>query len=83
MPKEDHIPLSPEVGKIWSKIPNDMKVVMLRSRTLNFNEGVNKHGKDGCQTVKPLSLPPRKFTKAHVHELPTGLIKKTSLSEKN
>ena len=37
MPKEDLSSLGPEVRQIWSKIPNDTKAVMLRSRTGNLN----------------------------------------------
>ena len=81
--KEDYSYLSPEVRKNWSKIPNDMKVVMLRSRTGNRNEGVNKNGKDGYATVKTSSLPPRKFTKDNLHELLAELISETSLFEQN
>ena len=46
MPKEDFIALSPEVRKILSKIPNDVKVDMLRSRTVNSNDGFNNHSKN-------------------------------------
>ena len=82
-PKEDCRSLSPEARKMLSKIPNEIKVVILRSRTGNINEGVNKHGKDGCTTVKKSSFPPRKFTKANLHELLDELISETSLSEQN
>ena len=46
MPKEDFSTLSPEVRQIWCKIPNDIKVVTLRSRTVNSNDGVNNHSKN-------------------------------------
>ena len=48
MPKEDSSALSPEVRQIWSKIPNDMKAVMFRSRTGNCNDGANNHNKNVC-----------------------------------
>ena len=35
------------------------------------------------KTVKPPSRPPRKFTKAYLHELLTELISESSMSEKN
>ena len=60
-----------------------MKAVMLRSRTRNRNEIVNKHSKDAYKTVKPLSFPPRTFTKANLNELFSELISENSLSEKN
>ena len=44
-PKEYFSALSSEVRQICSKIPNDMKAVMLRSRTGNSNECVNNHSK--------------------------------------
>ena len=44
-PKKDFSSLSPEVRKIWSKITYDMKAVMLRSRSGNCNEWLNKHSK--------------------------------------
>ena len=83
IPKEDYRSLSPEVRQIRSKILNDMKVVILRSRTGNRNAGVNNHSKDGYKTVKPPSFPPRKSTKANLYELLAELISETSLSEKN
>ena len=46
MSKEDFSTLRPEVRKFWSKIPNDMKAVILRSRTVNINEGVGNHSKN-------------------------------------
>ena len=46
MPKEEFSDLSPEVNKIWCKIPNDMKAVMSLSRTVNSSEGVNSHSKN-------------------------------------
>ena len=45
MLKEDFSALSPEVRQIWSKIPNDMKAVIFRSRTVNSNDCVNNHSK--------------------------------------
>ena len=45
MHKEDFSALSPEVRKIWSKIPNEMKAVTLRNRNRNSNDGVNNHSK--------------------------------------
>ena len=71
MPKEYFSALSPEVRRNWSKIPNDMKVFMLRSRIVNVNEGVNNHNANVYETVKPPSYSPRKFTKAYLHELIT------------
>ena len=76
IPKEYFSTLSPEARKIWSNIPNDMKVVMLRIRTVNSNEVVDSHS-------KPTSYPPRKFTTAHLHEILTELISESSSSEKN
>ena len=69
IPKEDFSALNTEVRQIWSKIPNDMKAVMLRSRTANSNYGVNDHSKNSYKTVKPPYYPPRKFTTAHLHAL--------------
>ena len=83
MPREDCISLSPEVGEIWIKILNCMKAFILRSRTVNSNDGVNNHIKNAYKTVKPPSYRPRKFNKAHLHELLTKLISKFSLSEQN
>ena len=60
-----------------------MKVVAFRSRTGNRNEVANKHNKDGYKTLKPPSVPSMNFTKAHLHELLTGIILETSLSEQN
>ena len=45
MPKEDFSSFHPEGRQIWSKISNDTKVVTLRSRTVNLNEGSNNHSK--------------------------------------
>lgn len=45
MTKEEFSALSPEVSQIWSKIPNDTKAVILRSRNVNSNDGVNNHNK--------------------------------------
>ena len=42
-PKEDFSALSPEVRRMWSKIPPAMKAVILRSRTGNCNDGENNH----------------------------------------
>ena len=44
MTKEYFSTLSPKVRQIWSKIPNNMKAVTLRSRTGNSNDGVSNHG---------------------------------------
>ena len=74
---------SPEVRQIWSNIPNGMKVVILRTGTVNSNDGVNNHSKNYYETVKSHFYPPRKFTKDHFHELLTELISESSLSEKN
>ena len=49
MPKEDFSALSPEVRKIWSKIPNDMKAVIVRSINDNINDGVNNHSKNAYE----------------------------------
>ena len=54
---------------------------MLRSKTGNRNERVNKANKDGYKTVKTPSLLPRKFTKANMHEIFSELISENSLSE--
>ena len=35
------------------------------------------------KSLKPHSYPPRKFTKAHLHEILTKLISESSLSEQN
>ena len=43
MPKEDFSLLSPKVRQIWNKIPNDIKEVVLLSRTGNSNDGVNNN----------------------------------------
>ena len=51
-----------------------MKAVVLRSRTVDSNDDVNNHNKNVYKTVIPLSYPPRKFTKAHLHEILTELI---------
>ena len=83
MPKEDCSFISPEVREIWSNIPNHMKVVTLRSRNGNHNERVNKHSKDDHKTAKPLSFPPRKFTKDNLHDILAELISENYLSEKN
>ena len=83
MPKKDFSALIPEVRKIWSKMPNDMKLVMLRSRTVNDNEGVNNHSKNSYKTTKSPSYLSRKFIKAYLHELLTKIISESSLSEKN
>ena len=56
---------------------------MLRSRTVNRNEGVNNNSKDGCKTVKPPPFTSSKFTKLNLHELLAELISETSLSGKN
>ena len=82
-PKEDFIYLTPEVRKSWSKTPNDMEALTLRSRTVNRKEGVNTHTKNIHKTVKHPSLPPRKFTKANLHELLAELLSEASLSEQN
>ena len=83
MSKKSFISISLEVRQIWGKIPNDMKVVILRSRTGNINEGVNKHSKDIYKKVKPSSCPPIKFTSAHLYQLLTKISSGTYLSEKN
>ena len=54
IPKEDFNTLSLEVRETWSKVPNNMKIVMLRSRTVNSNDGVNNHSKNAYNTVKLL-----------------------------
>ena len=51
-----------------------MKVVMLRIRTVNSNDGVNNHSKKAYETVKPPSYPTKKFTTAYLHELRTELM---------
>ena len=56
---------------------------MLRSRTGNRNEGVNKHSKYGYKTVKHPHVPSKKFIKAHLYKFFTGLILETYLSEYN
>ena len=66
--------LTHQVRQIWSKIPNDIKEVILRSRTENSNDGVNNHSKNIYKTTKPLCYPSRKFNKAQLHELLTDLI---------
>ena len=66
----------------WSKIPNDTKAVILRSRTGNLNEGVNKHSKNGCKTVKAPYFSLRKFTKDNLHGLLAKIIS-IFLSEHN
>ena len=83
MPREDFRSLSPEVREIWSKIPNDMKAFMLRSRTGNSNERINKNIKYDYKTAKPPSFLHRKFIKANVHKIITELISETSFTEKN
>ena len=83
MPEEDFSSLSPEVRQSWSKIPNDMKTFMLRSRNGNSNEVLNKNNKDIYKTVKPPSFSPMKFTKSHLYEILTKLISETSLFEQN
>ena len=82
-PKEDYRYFSPEGRHIWCNILNGMKAFVLRSRSVNLNEGVNKHSKDGYKTLKPLSLPAMKFTKANLHQLLAELISETSFSDKN
>ena len=42
---------------------------MLQSRTRNRNEKENKQSEDFYETMKPLSLPTRNFTKANPDEL--------------
>ena len=82
-PKEYFSVLSPEVRRTWSKMPPDMKAIILRSRTKSPNDGANNHSKNVYKPVKPPSYPPRKFTTAHLHELLTELILESSLSEQN
>ena len=60
-----------------------MKAIILRSRNGSGKEGATNHSKNGCKSVKPPSFPPRKFTKAHLHELLSKLISETSLSDDN
>ena len=55
MHKEDFSALSLEVMKIGSNVPNDMKAVMLRSRSGNSNYVVNNNSKNIYKTVKPSS----------------------------
>ena len=74
MHKENFITLSPEVRRIWSKTPSDMKKVILRSRTGNCNNGTNNHSKNIYNTVNPPHYPPSKFTTAHLHEILTEII---------
>ena len=81
MPKENVSALSPEVRRIWSKTPPDMKEIILRSRTGSYNDGANNHSRNVYKTVKPPSYPPRKFNAAHLHELLTKIILESSLSE--
>lgn len=83
MPRENFSSLSPEVKQIWSKTPNDMKAIILLSKNGSGNEGVANHNKNSCKSVKPSSFPPRKFTKAHLHELLSELISENSLSDNN
>ena len=83
MPKEDFSALSLEVGRIWSKTAPDMKAITLRSRTRSPNDGENNHSQFFCKPTKPPSYPPRKIATAHLHELFTGLISESSLSEQN
>ena len=52
-PKKDFSTLSPEVRQIWSKIPNNMKAVILRSRAVDSNEGIKNHNK---MFITPLNL---------------------------
>ena len=60
-----------------------MKAVMLRSRTVNSNDGVNNNNKNVYKLKKLPSFPPMIFTKAHFHELLTELTSESSLSEQN
>ena len=83
MTKEDFSALSPEVGNVWSKIPNDTKVVILRSKTGNSNDGVNNYSKNIHKTVKPPYYPLRKLNKDHLNDLLTEIISEYSLSENN
>ena len=43
MTKEDFSALSPKVKRSWSKIPPDMKAIILRSRTGSYNYGANNN----------------------------------------
>ena len=83
VPREEFSSLSPEVKQILGKIPNNMKAIISCSRTGSGKEGATNHSKNGCKSIKPLSFPPRKFTKAHLHELFSKLISETSLSDDN
>ena len=82
-PNEDCNSLSPKVRDIWSKIPHDIKTVLLRGRNGSLSERINKYNKDDCKTAKPPSFAHKKYTKANLHELLAELISETSVSEKN
>ena len=41
--KEEFSALSPEARRIWSKIPPDMRAIILQSRAGSSNDGANNH----------------------------------------
>ena len=78
LPSEDYDSLTPEAKEVRSKLPSDVKSIILKDRS---NKPSNKFNSHKHKSMKPSSYKIKPFTKANLHELLSDLLEDTRESE--